>query len=162
MVDDSNIGHKMHQLMVKLFPICRSITGDGVRETLRIISDIIPLAMHEVPTGTKAFDWSVPKEWNIRDAFIADDNGNKIVDFKINNLHVVGYSVPVDKWITLSELQEHLYSLLEQQNAIPCVTSYYKERWGFCISHDERLKLKDEKYHVVIDSTLEDGSLTYG
>lgn len=162
MVDDSNIGHKMHQLMAKAFPICRSITGDGVRETLRIISDIIPLAIHEVPTGTKAFDWSVPKEWNIRDAFIADENGNKIVDFKNNNLHVVGYSVPVDKWITLSELQEHLYSLPEQQNAIPYVTSYYKTRWGFCISHDERLKLKDGKYHVFIDSTLEDGSLTYG
>jgi len=146
----------------KLFPICRSITGDGVRETLRIISDIIPLAIHEVPTGTKAFDWSVPKEWNIRDAFIADENGNKIVNFKNNNLHVVGYSVPVDKWITLSELQEHLHSLPEQPNAIPYVTSYYKERWGFCISHGERSKLKDEKYHVFIDSTVEDGNLTYG
>ena len=162
MVDDSNIGHKMYQLLAKTFPICRSITGDGVRETLRIISDIIPLEIHEVPTGTKVLDWSIPKEWNIRDAFIADANGNKIVDFKNNNLHVVGYSVPVDKWINLSELQEHLYSLPEQQNAIPYVTSYYKERWGFCISHDERLKLKDGKYHVFIDSTLEDGSLTYG
>lgn len=162
MVDDVNIGYQMYQLMAKTFPICRSITGDGVRETLRIISDIIPLAIDEVTTGTKAFDWSVPKEWNIRDAFIADKNGNKIVDFKNNNLHIVGYSVPVNKWITLSELQEHLYSLPEQANAIPYVTSYYKKRWGFCISHDERLKLKDGKYHVFIDSTLEDGSLTYG
>lgn len=162
MVDDVNIGYQMHQLMAKAFPICRSITGDGARETLRIISDIIPLAIHEVPTGTKIFDWSVPKEWNIRDAFIAGKNGNKIVDFKNNNLHIVGYSVPVDKWITLSELQEHLYSLPEQPDAIPYATSYYKERWGFCISHGERLKLKDKKYHVFIDSTLEDGSLTYG
>lgn len=162
MDDDANIGHQMHHLMAKAFPICRSITGDGVRETLRIISDIIPLQVHEVPTGTKAFDWSVPKEWNIRDAFIADENGNKIIDFKTNNLHVVGYSVPVDKWIPLSELQEYLHSLPEQPNAIPYVTSYYKERWGFCISHDNRLKLKDAKYHVFIDSTLEDGNLTYG
>ena len=162
MVDKSNIGLKIHKLLAKAFPICRSITGDGVRETLRIISDIIPLSIYEVPTGTAAFDWSVPKEWNIRDAYIADENGNKVVDFSKNNLHVVGYSVPVDKWITLSELQEHLYSLPEQPNAIPYVTSYYKERWGFCISHDERTKLKDGKYHAFIDSTLDDGSLTYG
>jgi len=162
MVDDSKIGHKMHQLMERAFPICRSITGDGVRETLRLIADIIPLEMHEIPTGTRVFDWSVPKEWNIRNAFITDENGKKVVDFRNNNLHVVGYSVPIDKWITLSELQEHLHSLPEQPNAIPYVTSYYKERWGFCISHDERLKLKDGKYRVFIDSTLEDGSLTYG
>jgi len=162
MDDEVSIGLQMHQLMAKAFPICRSITGDGVRETLRIISDIIPLTIQEVPTGTAAFDWAVPKEWNIRDAYIADENGNKIVDFRKNNLHVVGYSVPVDKWITLPELQEHLYSLPEQPNAIPYVTSYYKERWGFCISHDERTKLINGKYHVFIDSTLEDGCLTYG
>lgn len=162
MVDEVNIGLQMHQLMEKAFPICRSITGDGVRKTLRIISDIIPLSIYEVPTGTVAFDWSVPKEWNIRDAYIADESGNKVVDFKQHNLHVVGYSIPVDKWVTLSELQEHLYSLPEQPNAIPYVTSYYKERWGFCISHDQRTKLKDGKYHVYIDSTLEEGSLTYG
>ena len=162
MDNEVNLGLQMHQLMARLFPICRSITGDGVRETLRIISDIIPLTIQEVPTGTAAFDWAVPKEWNIRDAYIADENGNKIVDFRKNNLHVVGYSVPVDKWITLPELQEHLYSLPEQPNAIPYVTSYYKERWGFCISHDERAKLKDGKYHVYINSTLEEGSLPYG
>ena len=162
MDNEVNLGLQMHQLMARLFPICRSITGDGVRETLRIISDIIPLTIQEVPTGTAAFDWAVPKEWNIRDAYIADENGNKIVDFRKNNLHVVGYSVPVDKWITLPELQEHLHSLPEQPNAIPYVTSYYKERWGFCISHDERAKLKDGKYHVYINSTLEEGSLTYG
>jgi len=145
-----NIGLQMHQLMAKAFPICRSITGDGVRETLRIISDIIPLAIHEVPTGTAAFDWSVPKEWNIRDAYITDESGNKVVDFKQHNLHVVGYSAPIDKWITLSELQVHLHSLPEQPNAIPYVTSYYKERWGFCVSQDERVKLKGGKYHVEV------------
>jgi aminopeptidase-like protein len=152
----------MHQLLARAFPICRSITGDGVRETLKILSDIIPLAIHEVPTGTVAYDWAVPKEWNIHDAYIADENGNKVVDFKKNNLHVVGYSVPVDKWLTLSELQEHLYSLPEQPNAIPYITSYYKERWGFCIAHEERTKLKEGQYHAFIDSTLKDGNLTYG
>lgn len=162
MDDEVNIGLQMHSLMAKAFPICRSITGNGVRETLSIISDIIPLSIHEVPTGTAAFDWSVPKEWNIRDAYIADERGNKIVDFKQHNLHIVGYSIPVDKWMTLSKLHKHLYSLPEQSNAIPYVTSYYKERWGFCISHDERVKLKDGQYHVYIDSTLEEGSLTYG
>ena len=157
-----NIGLQMHQLMTMAFPICRSITGDGVRETLRIISGIIPLTIHEVPTGTAAFDWSVPKEWNIRDAYVADESGNKVVDFKQHNLHVVGYSIPVDKWITFTELQEHLYSLPEQPNAIPYVTSYYKERWGFCISHNERTTLREGKYRVYIDSTLKEGSLTYG
>jgi aminopeptidase-like protein len=162
MPEDSNVGHRMHRMMTEAFPICRSITGDGVRETLNIISNVIPLDIHEVPTGTKVLDWSIPKEWNIRDAFIADEDGNKIVDFKINNLHVMGYSIPVDKRITLLELQEHLYSLPEQSNAIPYITSYYKERWGFCISHDKRLELKDGIYHVYIDSTLKDGRLTYG
>lgn len=162
MLDDANIGHQMHHLMAKVFPICRSITGDGVRETLMVISRIIPLSIHEVPTAKKVFDWSVPKEWNIRDAFIADENGNKIVDFNNNNLHIVGYSVPVDKFMPLSELQEHIYSLPEQPSAIPYVTSYYKERWGFCISHEERIKLKEGRYHVFIDSILENGYLTYG
>ena len=162
MSEETNIGHRMHQFLAKAFPICRSITGDGVRETLTMLSNIIPLAIHEVPTGTVAFDWSVPKEWNINDAFIADENGNKVVNFRNNNLHVVGYSIPVDKWVTLSELQKHLYSLPEQPNAIPYVTSYYKENWGFCLAHEERVKLKEGKYHAFIDSTLEHGSLTYG
>jgi aminopeptidase-like protein len=162
MIDGANIGDQMHSLMTKVFPICRSITGDGVRETLKVLSEIIPLNMYEVPTGTKVFDWTVPKEWNIRDAFIADEGGNKIIDFQENNLHVVGYSVPVDKWMPLSELQEHLHSLPDQPNAIPYITSFYKERWGFCIAHNERLKLKNYKYHVFIDSELKDGNLTYG
>lgn len=162
MLDDNNVSNQMYRLMVDLFPICRSITGDGVRETLKIISDSIPLEIYEVPTGTKVFDWIVPKEWNIREAYIIDDNGNKIVDFKKNNLHVVGYSTPVDKYVSLSELQEFLFSLPMQPDAIPYATSYYKERWGFCISHKDRMKLRDGNYRVFIDSTLKEGNLTYG
>ena len=160
--DMTDLGVEMHSLMRTLFPICRSITGNGVRQTLNIIKKIIPITIHEVSSGTKVFDWEIPNEWNIKDAYVKDENGNRVIDFRKSNLHVVGYSVPVDKWITLSELQDNLHSLPEQPNAIPYVTSYYKKYWGFCISHDERLKLKDGKYHVFIDSTLEKGSLTYG
>lgn len=159
---DDSVGQDAYRLMVELFPICRSITGKGVRETLARIKEHIPLEIHEIPSGTKAFDWEVPKEWNIRDAFILDEQGNKVVDFKKNNLHVVGYSIPVDKWLTLSELQEHLHSLSEQPDAIPYVTSYYKEYWGFCICHNERERLREGRYRVVIDSELKDGYLTYG
>ncbi len=160
--DRLDVGKEMHCFMKELFPICRSITGNGVRETLDRIKKHIPLKTHEVPTGTKVFDWEVPKEWNIQDAFILDEDGNKIVDFKENNLHVVGYSIPVDKWLTLAELQEHLHSLPEQPDAIPYVTSYYKEYWGFCISHNQRKSLKEGRYRVVINSELKDGHLTYG
>ncbi len=159
---DYNNGDIMYDLIKQLFPICRSITGNGVRETLKIIQQHIPIKIHEVPTGTKVFDWTVPKEWNIKDAYVMDENGNKIIDFKKNNLHVVGYSVPVNKTVSLSELQEHLYSLPEQPEAIPYVTSYYKERWGFCIVHKDKEKLKEGKYTVFIDSELKDGFLTYG
>ncbi len=152
----------MHQLMTQLFPICRSITGEGVRQTLRIIQTHIPLAIFEVPSGTKAFDWTVPKEWTIRDAFVLDPEGRKIIDFKENNLHVVGYSTPVAKSVTLSELQRHLHSLEDQPDAIPWVTSVYEERWGFCLTHRQRSSLKDGTYQVCIDSELLEGSLTYG
>jgi aminopeptidase-like protein len=155
-------GHTMYQILKELYPICRSITGNGVRETLKIIKKHIPITILEVPTGTKVFDWVVPKEWNIRDAYIIDGKGRKIVDFKENNLHVVGYSVPVDRCVDLAELQEHLYSLEDQPDAIPYVTSYYEERWGFCLKHKQRSELKDEEYRVFIDSELTDGSLTYG
>jgi len=152
----------MYQVLARLFPICRSITGNGVRETLNILGQHVPLTIHEVPSGTKVLDWIVPKEWNIRDAYILDENGSRIVDFKKSNLHVLGYSVPVDKTVSLVELQEHLYSLQEVPDAVPYVTSYYEDRWGFCIPHSQRRQLPEGTYRVVIDADLTDGSLTYG
>jgi aminopeptidase-like protein len=157
-----SFGKEMHDLIVELFPICRSLTGDGVRQSLEIIKKHIPIEIHEVASGTKVFDWVIPKEWNIRDGFILDEKGNKIVDFKRHNLHVVGYSSPVDQYIPLSELQQHLHSLPEQPEAIPYVTSFYEEYWGFCISQRQRDKLKEGRYRIYIDSELKDGYLTYG
>lgn len=160
-----SIGFEMHKLCEKLFPICRSITGEGFRKSLNIIKNELNLHnlnVFEVPTGTKCFDWEVPKEWNIRDAYIVDPDGKKICDFNICNLHVIGYSSPINKEVSLDELQEHLYSLPDQPNAIPYITSYYKERWGFCISQNERDKLLPGQYKVYIDSELKAGSLTYG
>ena len=157
------IGDEIHQFAKQLWPLNRSITGDGVRETLRQIQTHLPeLRMFEVNSGTAVFDWVVPKEWKIRDAFIETPNGERICNFKSNNLHVVGYSVSVDRYMSLNELQEHLYSLPEQPDAIPYVTSYYEERFGFCISDRQRKTLQEGKYRVVIDSELFDGSLTYG
>jgi len=156
------IGDEMYQLMIELFPICRSITGNGLRKTLKILSKHIPLEIHEVPTGTKVFDWTIPREWNINDAYIKNSKGEKIVDFKKSNLHVLNYSVPVNKKISLKELKSHLFTLPEHPNAIPYRTSYYKEDWGFCITHNQFLHLKEDQYEIVIDSSLEDGSLTYG
>lgn len=160
--DCSNIGREMHRLMEELYPICRSITGNGVRETLRILQRIIPIDVHEVPSGTRAFDWIVPKEWNIRDAYIKDPQGKKIVDFRASNIHVVSYSTPVHKKISLQELKGHLHSLPDHPDWIPYRTTYYKENWGFCLSHRQLLELKDGMYEVSIDSTLKNGSLTYG
>jgi aminopeptidase-like protein len=156
------IGHELYRLVERLFPICRSITGDGVRQTLAMLAEYCALAIHQVPSGAKVFDWTIPKEWNIRSGFIENTQGNKIVDFRWNNLHVVSYSTPVDSWISLSELQQHLHSLADQPDAIPYVTSYYNDYWGFCISHHERQKLPEDTYHVYIDSDLKDGFLTYG
>lgn len=155
-------GSQMYDLASRLFDICRSITGDGVRQTLNIIHEQIPdLTIHEIPSGTQCFDWVIPDEWNIHDAYIMKKNGEKVVDFKVNNLHVVGYSIPINKEMTLSELQEHLFSLPEQPNAIPYITSYYQRSWGFCLTENQRKQLTDPIYHVVIDSDLKPGNLTY-
>ncbi|MCG8604148.1 DUF2172 domain-containing protein, partial [bacterium] len=159
----SEIGEQMYDLCVELFPICRSLTGDGVRKTLSIIKKkhLPDLRLFEVPTGTVCFDWTVPMEWNIQDAYVIDPDGDKILDFHDSNLHVVGYSTPVDRIVSLDELQRHLHSLPEQPDAVPYVTSYYEERWGYCISENQRKGLKPGDYRVVIDSTLSHGSLTY-
>lgn len=156
-------GKEMFALAKELFPICRSITGNGVRQTFDILKRYMPdMKMHEVPTGTKVFDWTIPNEWNIKEAYIENENGERIVDMKVNNLHVMGYSTPVDEWMTLSELKEHIYTLKDQPDVIPYCTSYYKERWGFCMSEDQLRTLADGNYHAYIDSELKDGSLTYG
>lgn len=160
---DAKIGAKMFKLAETLWPINRSITGQGVRDTLSIIRDHLPdLTIHEVASGLEVFDWTVPKEWEISEAYILLPSGEKICDFQINNLHLVGYSIPVCKTLTLNELQEHLYSLPDQPDAIPYITSYYAPRWGFCIAHSEREKLVSGNYQVVIKSRLFNGSLTYG
>jgi aminopeptidase-like protein len=153
----------MHQWATDLFPICRSLTGDGVRSTLNYLQELLPaLKIFEVPSGTRAFDWEVPREWVIHDAYIADVDGNRLVDFKTNNLHVVGYSTSVNAVLSRAELDEHLYSLPELPHAIPYVTSYYRETWGFCLTHDQRAKLGDGPFRVLIDSEHKVGSLTYG
>jgi len=155
-------GSAMHALVSELYPICRSITGNGVRETLRILQKSIPLSINEVPTGTTVFDWEVPKEWNITNAWIKDPNGREIVNFRNSNLHVLNYSIPVHKKVSLEELKKHLHYLPEYPDWIPYRTSYYKADWGFCISYNQFLSLQDGEYEVFIDSSLEPGSLTYG
>ncbi|MEZ9703978.1 DUF4910 domain-containing protein [Vibrio breoganii] len=157
-----DVGLFCHRLAQELFPICRSLTGAGVRETLSILQRELPdLNIRSVPSGAHAFDWVVPPEWNIKEAYIEDESGNRVIDFVSNNLHLVGYSTAVDKIVSLEELQGHLYSIPEQPNAIPYVTSYYSERWGFCLTHEQREQLKDERYRVVIDSDHRKGHLNY-
>lgn len=160
---NTNMGKIMYGWAKDLYPIARSLTGPGVRETLQYIQKIIPdLKIHQVPSGTQAFDWVVPDEWFIRDAYIADETGKRLIDFKLHNLHVVGYSTPIDAWMTLDELNTHLYSLPNQPDAIPYVTSYYQARWGFCVTENQRKLFVSTKYHVVIDSELKPGVLNYG
>jgi aminopeptidase-like protein len=149
-------------LIRELYPICRSITGNGVRETLRILQKHIPVTIHEVPSGTRVFDWTVPKEWNIRDAYVKNARGEKVIDFARSNLHVVSYSVPFIGKVTLDELKQHLFSLHDYPDWIPYRTTYYNEAWGFCVSHKQLLELQNEEYEVYIDSSLDDGHLTYG
>lgn len=161
-VDFSTGGKSMYDLAQRLYPICRSITGNGVRETLNILKEFIPLQIHEIPTGTKVFDWEIPDEWNINDAWIKDPIGNKIIDFKKLNLHVLNYSIPVDQKVGLAELKEHLYTIPENPDWVPYRTSYYSRKWGFCMSHNQFTGLKEGDYHVHIDSDLKPGSLTYG
>src|SRR5581483_1706412 len=158
----ATIGQDLHRFASDLFPVCRSITGDGIRQTLATIGKRIPLQITEVPTGTTVFDWTVPKEWNIRDAYIAEPGGRRVVDFQQCNLHVMSYSIPVRASMPLGELKPHLYTIPEHPDWIPYRTSYYQESWGFCLSHNQLLGLQQDEYEVCIDSSLEDGYLTYG
>jgi aminopeptidase-like protein len=145
----------------RLWPICRSISGNGVRESLSILSEIVPLNIHEVPSGTRVLDWTVPKEWNIREAYIITPDGQRIADLQVNNLHIVSYSIPVNASFEWDELAPHLHTLPSMPDAIPYITSYYKEQWGFCLTHKEWESLPREgTYQVVIDSSLEDGHIT--
>lgn len=156
-------GDLMYQWASDLFPINRSLTGNGVRETLKYIKDVLPsLEIKSVPSGTQVFDWVIPDEWNIRDAYIESPKGEKLLEFSKNNLHVMGYSTPVNEVMSLKELQKHLHSLKDQPDAIPYVTSYYNRDWGFCISDSERSKLEEGDYKVFIDSKFEKGVLNYG
>ncbi|MGH8594924.1 MAG: DUF4910 domain-containing protein [Gammaproteobacteria bacterium] len=158
----AQIGQDIYALIETLYPICRSITGDGVRNTLSVLQQQFPLNIREVASGTQVFDWVVPKEWNVRDAYIKNKRGERLVDFRRHNLHVVSYSLPVHETLPLAELKPHIYSLPRQPEWIPYKTAYYNEAWGFCMAHNEFAKLTDEEYEVCIDSTLADGSLTYG
>ena len=168
MSDLMEIGNKIYSFAQEIFPINRSITGDGVRKTLRLINGYLKnnglpeLDIHEIPSGTQVFDWTVPKEWSVKDAYIENRNGDRIIDYWNNYLHVLGYSVPVDKWVSLEELKQYIYVQEDMPDAIPYVNSYYKERFGFCMSMEQRDSLPDGEYHMYIDSSLFDGSLTYG
>jgi aminopeptidase-like protein len=152
----------MHALIANLFPLCRSLTGPGVRETLRRLAELVPLQVREIPTGTPLLDWTAPREWTIRDAWIKDPNGRKVVDFQQSNLHVVGYSTPVRRRLSRDELQPFLHSLPEYPNWIPYRTSYYGDTWGFCLAHRVREALPAGDYEGFIDASLDDGALTYG
>jgi aminopeptidase-like protein len=161
-LDRQQLGRELHATARQLYPICRSLTGDGVRETLALLGGIVPLDIHEVASGTPAFDWQVPAEWNIRDAWIKDRHGTRIVDFRQHNLHVVGYSRPVHRWMTRQELLPYLHSVPAMPDVVPYRTSYYADTWGFCVPHRLLESLADDDYEVCIDATLEDGALTYG
>jgi aminopeptidase-like protein len=161
-MDSHFVGQEIYQLIETLYPICRSITGNGFRESLQILKNHIPLEMHEVPSGLQVYDWVIPKEWNIRDAYVKNSRGEKVVDFAESNLHILNYSVPVNRKVKLTELREHLFSIPEHEDWIPYRTSYYRENWGFCVTQKMLESLDEEEYDVFIDSSVEDGHLTYG
>ena len=159
----TSAGQEMHALVARLYPIYRSITGAGLRQTLKIIQEQLPLEIQEVASGTKVFDWTVPKEWNIRDAWVKNAKGERVIDFQSHGLHVVSYSVPIHVRLGFAELRNHLFTVPEHPDWIPYRTSYYKENWGFCLSENQLGQVpEDEKYEIYIDSSLEDGHLTYG
>lgn len=161
-LDPEGEGRIAFSLVEALYPICRSITGNGVRESLHLLQETLPFTLREIPSGTQVFDWVVPDEWNIRDAYIMNGKGERIVDFQRSNLHVLNYSVSVDRKMSLTELRPHLFSLPEAPEWIPYRTSYYQENWGFCLAHNQLEKLEEGEYQVYIDSTLQPGHLTYG
>lgn len=161
-VEHNAVGAQMYRLIQGLYPICRSITGNGLRASLHLLSQHLSLEIHEVPSGTKVFDWTVPQEWNVRDAYVRNEAGERVVDFERSNLHLVSYSVPIHRRMSLEQLKPHLHSLPAQPDLIPYRTTYYHETWGFCLRHNDLLQLPDGEYEVYIDSTLEPGHLTYG
>jgi aminopeptidase-like protein len=161
-LDMESVGTALYDCAAELYPLCRSLTGDGLRETLRRLQRLVPLTLHEVPTGTAVFDWTVPKEWNIRDAWVKNIRGQRVIDFQRSNLHVVSYSAPVRRHMSFAELRPHLHTLPDSPDWIPYRASYYTETWGFCLSQRQLDTLEDGDYEVCIDSTLEPGSLTYG
>ncbi len=168
-LDLDALGEEMHRLVARLYPICRSITGQGVRDTLHIAGETLaaagvetPLGVHEVPTGTQVFDWTVPDEWNVREAWVKDPAGRKVIDFGAHSLHLLNYSVPFAGKVSRAELEQHLYSLPEQPELVPYRTSYYRPAWGFCLPHRLREAMPEGEYEVLVDTTLEPGSLTYG
>src|SRR5712691_1956153 len=161
-LDAGTLGAEMYALIRELYPICRSITGDGLRRSLRMLQRLAPLVLHEVPTGTPVFDWLVPREWNFRSARLTGPDGEVIADAERLNLHVLNYSVPFHGKVRLEELERHLHSLPDQPSLVPYRTSYYKEDWGFCLRHDRRARLSPGEYDVFVDTSLTDGSLTYG
>ncbi|MFE3875615.1 DUF4910 domain-containing protein [Kitasatospora sp. NPDC059146] len=157
----TGVGERMHALVERLYPLRRSITGDGVRATLDVVGEYLPLTVHEVPTGTQVLDWTVPQEWNVRDAYVADAAGHRVVDLAASSLHVLGYSVPVAATMPLSELRPHLHTLPDHPTWVPYRTSYYTPEWGFCLAQETLDALPEGDYEVRIDSTLADGHLTY-
>src|SRR6185295_17400967 len=161
----ADVGSQMHALAAELFPICRSTTGPGVRQTLARLAELVPLEIHEVPSGTKVFDWEVPREWAIRDAYSKDKSGHRIVDFQKHNLHVIGHSVPVRATMAWSQLKPHLHSLPDRPEWVPYRNWFSRDEWGFCISHRQFMQLEaagERTYEVCIDCSLDEGSLTYG